>query len=134
MMLDRLSFDQKRHQNPELYEKADLAATSIKTRKRGEYVVQRGESDTAHPCSLVIAADEAYGHCSCDGFGYNSGPCSHLCAVWRAHHAGILQLPTGRIQTVTVELTDRDEERADQQEQLDQPVAPDGGGRHGREL
>jgi len=127
--LNRLTFSEIREEHLDRYHKADLAATSMIETEPGEFIVSRGESDRSHLCTLVLAAREAYGHCTCDGYTYNSGPCSHLCALWRARSYGLIELPNGRIERIEVSIPPLESDPTEAKRQSEY-AAPDGGGRY----
>ena len=114
MNVDRLEFAPIQEAYPERWDKCDLAQMSITETEPGEYCVQREPNSDAHVAHLAIVLHEPYGKCSCDGYEYHDGPCSHLCGLWRAHQAELIQIPRGRPQAVTVDVVDAEEEQAQQ--------------------
>lgn len=126
--LDNLVFSQARDAYPERYDKADLAASQLVDQGSGMFVVKRDGADAGHVCHLIESCGQAWGRCECDGYNYNDGPCSHLCALWRASHEGLITIPGGRIVRASVEIVDVDEERAQTDaEPEQQPLRADGG-------
>lgn len=128
-MLDRLEFDQLRETHPERYHRAGLASTSIVEEENGRFVVQRAESEDAHIVRLVDALGHPWGKCGCPGYKYDDGPCSHLCAVWRASLEGIVELPDARVTAVDVDVLNADQELADFAAEPEEQARADGGGR-----
>jgi len=122
--LDRLAFDQVRDAYPERFEKVSLAAAQIVDDDGSHYVVKRPGSDDAHICELVTAMSHAWGKCGCDGYQYNDGPCSHLCAIWRAEQTGLVEIPSAKPTAISVEVHDDQTELAQHSAEPDQrPVA-----------
>lgn len=124
--VDRLNFSQVRDAYPDRYEKVDLAADKIVSDDGARFVVQRDGGD-GHVCQLVESLSHVWGTCSCDGYQYNDGPCSHLCGIWRAESAGLVEIPTGKAESISVEVRDRQQELADHAAEPDQPARADGG-------
>lgn len=112
--LERLSFSEIRDTEPDRFQRVDLAAGRIVSDDGPRFVVSRNGSDSSHVVSLVDALGHYWGSCSCDGFQkWNSGPCSHLCAVFRAENEGLVEIETGRVESVSVEVLNADLERSD---------------------
>jgi hypothetical protein len=127
-MMDRLDFGTLRETNEERYEKVDLLEASIVDDDNPErYVVRREAGSEAHVVEIVEAYGEPWGRCSCDGYKYHSGPCSHLSGVWRAELAGMLEIPTARPTGIHVDVHESQQELADAVD--GQTVATDGGRR-----
>lgn len=124
-MHEHQSFSDVAQNNPDRFEKADLAETSISILDDGEFVVQRSPDEDSHRCELVLAFGQPWGSCSCDGYQYHDGPCSHLCAIWRAYQMDLTEVPGARVERIKPavgqqplpEATDDDVHR----------VVPDGG-------
>jgi hypothetical protein len=128
--LDVLAFDELKAEHPDRYEKADLAATSVVEESDGRFIVQRAESDESHVARLVETVGHPVGKCSCDGYQWHDGPCSHLSAVWRMEHHGLVELPKARLRSVDVEVPGEDRELSDAVDRATRPEArADGGGR-----
>lgn len=136
---EHLAFSEIRETHPDRWDKADLAETSISSLESpGEWVVQRSPDDDSHVVELVRAFSQAWGHCSCDGFQFHDGPCSHLCAVWRAFQRDLVDVPRAQVRTIepvvgqqTLEPTDDDVKQAvTDGGEIDYP----GGGHDGREF
>jgi hypothetical protein len=108
--LDVLAFDELRAQHPDRYEKADLAAASVKDDGLGCWIVQRGPSDKSHVVELVETAGHPVGSCSCEGYSFHELPCSHLAAVWRMELADLLDIPRARLRSADVEVPGEDQE------------------------
>jgi hypothetical protein len=127
--LDALDFNELRDTNPEKYQKVCLAASSIREIQPGKWSVKRDGATDAHAVELVTddALGLLFGSCTCKGFKFHDGPCSHLSAVYRARDAQLVTLPRARVTSARVELVDRQQELADS---LDAPAveyATDGG-------
>lgn len=125
--LDLLTFSEVRDTNEERYTKADLAASQLVNNGGGQFIVRRDGADDGHVCHLVESCGQAWGDCGCDGYEYNDGPCSHLCALWRASHEGLVEIPRGRIVRASVEIIDADVERAQTAAEPEKRIRADGG-------
>lgn len=127
-MMDRLDFGALQETNEERYLKVDLLEASIIDDGNPErFVVRREPESDAHVVEIVEAHGEPWGRCSCDGYAYHDGPCSHLSAVWRAELEGLLDIPTARPTGIHVEIHGAQQEIADAVDRA--PVATDGGRR-----
>lgn len=65
----------------------------------GTFAVKREGGDW-HFSVLTAFYSDYYGVCDCPGFGYNSGPCSHLTAIYRLN--GALHRETPRLGAVGI--------------------------------
>lgn len=130
MHVERLQFDNVRQAYPERWEKARPGNQWVNPHDRdpGRYICRRQGSDEWHQCTLVTLAAEYFGRCDCSGFEHHSGPCSHLCAVYRiiSDDTDVYQ---PRIVEADVELRSPAEERAQNAAEPDLRAATDGGGR-----
>lgn len=77
----------------------------------GRWIVRRQGADEWHECVLCRVGSDPYGSCDCDGWRFNQGPCSHLCAVWRSI-PDKTTIPNVRPLSAAVELRSADERRA----------------------
>lgn len=127
MRFERLLFSELRETNPDRFEKADLAATSILEDEPGRFAVQRGESENTHVVALVTAYGEPWGRCSCDGYEHHDGPCSHLCAVWRAEQTDLVDIPPLDPTAIEGDVRGRQQCLADRAAEPDQRARADGG-------
>jgi hypothetical protein len=128
--LDVLSFSELKAENPDRYEKASLAGTAVVDQGAGRFIVQRDGAEESHIVRLLETAGHPVGKCSCDGYEYHDGPCSHLAAVWRMQLADLLELPGARLRSVDVEVPGEDRELSDAVDRATRPEArADGGGR-----
>lgn len=123
--LERLSFSEIRDAYPDRFQKVDLAASRIECLDGPQFAVERNDSDEGHAVELVETLSHYWGTCTCDGFGWNDGPCSHLCALKRADAKGLISIPTGEPEAISVEVRDRQQEIADHAAEPD--IAADGG-------
>lgn len=124
---DRLRFEELRETHPDRYSKADLAATSIIEDDPGRFAVQRGGSEDTHVAALVTALGETWGRCTCDGYEHHDGPCSHLCAVWRAESEGLVDVPALDPTTIEGDIHGKQQRLADRAAEPDARVRADGG-------
>lgn len=124
--LSKLNFNQLRETHPDRYQKADLAAFSAVESDPGRWATQRGPSEDSHVTQLVRNEGRFLGDCSCEGFDYNDGPCSHLCGLHRLYGEGLINIPAARIRTATVDVPGEDQQLA---HYTDQETAADGGRR-----
>lgn len=127
--LDRLEFAAIRDAYPDRYEKVSLAAAQIVDDDGPRYVVKRPESDDAHICELVTSLAHAWGTCGCEGYKFNDGPCSHLCAVWRAEQNDLVEIPSATPTAISVEIHDDQTELAQHSAEPEQRPVADGGER-----
>ncbi|OYR59838.1 hypothetical protein DJ83_11130 [Halorubrum ezzemoulense] len=132
-MIDRLNFGQLREAHPDRYQKVDLLEASVVDVDDApeRFVVRREPGADSHVVELVEALGHPWGSCSCDGYAYHDGPCSHLSAVWRAELEGMLEIPTARPTAVAVDIHDEQQELADAVDagRVTNEVATDGGRR-----
>jgi len=122
---ERLDFSQIADAYPERFQKVDLAAAKLVSDDGAQFVVERPDGD-GHVVELVSALSHYWGQCTCDGFEYHDGPCSHLCALKRAEGVGLVDIPSGEPTAISVEVRDGQQQLADQIEP-DKRAATDGG-------
>jgi hypothetical protein len=122
--LDRLDYGDVRDSKPDHYHKADLLASTVVSDDPGRYVVSRGESDSSHVVELATWSGEWWGACSCDGYAYNDGPCSHLCLLHRLERRDLLDVPQATVHGIQCDVHGRQQEIADH---VDATAATDGG-------
>lgn len=125
--LDRQDFKQVEQTHPDRYNRLDLLGAQVFRDEPGKYIIQATDSDTSHVTQLVKAVSHPWGHCTCDGYQYNDGPCSHLCAVWRAHLKNYIELDHARVNTIQCDVVNRQQEIADHVDNRE--TATDGGQR-----
>lgn len=131
-MMDRLDFGALQQTNEERYLKVDLLEASIVDVDDApeRYAVRRDPDADTHVVEIVLAYDEPWGRCSCDGYQFHGGPCSHLSAVWRAHLEGMVDLLEARPTAISVDVRDEQQELADAVDGgVTNAVATDGGRR-----
>ena len=133
-MMDRLNFSQLQETNEERYLKVDLLEASVVDVDDDpeRFVVRREPGADSHVVELIEAYGEPWGSCSCDGYQYHAGPCSHLAAIWRAQLEELLEIPTARPTAIRVETHDAQQELADAVDGdagVTNEVATDGGRR-----
>lgn len=128
MRLERQQFGEVRETDQEKWEKVDLLSARVQSVNAGEWVVERAESDEAHHVQLAEFAGEPWGTCSCKGYQHHAGPCSHLCAIWRAWLKDMIEVPPARVNAVEAEVTGRQQQLADHFAEPE--VAADGGAFH----
>jgi hypothetical protein len=59
-----------------------------------EWVVWMNDSETPHIAAIVEDGDGYSGCCSCDGWQYHDGPCTHLWALRRADAWDVISIAT----------------------------------------
>lgn len=132
-MMDRLNFSQLRETNEERYLKVDLLEASVVDVDDDpeRFVVRREPGADSHVVEIVLAYDEPWGRCSCDGYQFHDGPCSHLSAVWRAHLEDMVDLLEARPTAISVDVRDEQQELADAVDagRVTNALATDGGRR-----
>lgn len=120
--LDRLDFRAVEEEHPDRYHRGSVASTSIVVDDADRFVVSHPDSDDSHVCRLAVAGRLGYfGSCSCDGYEYHDGPCSHLCAIERMAEIGHVDVPHFDIQRAVGDVRDPEQERADAED--DHPQA-----------
>lgn len=111
--LDRLDYQMVRNAYPDRYNRGELASVSIMPQKAGRFVVKFPDSDDGHQSVLANAPAGYFGTCSCDGYDYHDGPCSHLSILRRAVSASLVEPGYIEPETISGELRDPDQELAD---------------------
>jgi len=123
---ERLCFSQIADAYPDRYSKVNLAASKLVSDDGPRFVVERPDGD-GHVVELVAALGHYWGQCTCDGFQYNDGPCSHLCGLKRAEGAELIEIPQGEPTAISVEVRDGQQELADHAAEPERRAATDGG-------
>lgn len=110
MQCEPLRFEEVRETHPDRYRKGSLLDDVDRT--DDGFVVSREDSESGHHCLLALVGGEPFGYCSCKGYKHHDGPCSHLCLLWRGYANEMLDLPPIRLGSISLEVLDPDEERA----------------------
>ena len=74
------------------YQRALTNGHVIVSRSTYEFVVRLTDSDDGHTARVAREGGEYVGKCSCKGFEYHDGPCSHLAAVRIADHRDAIEI------------------------------------------
>lgn len=74
--------------------RAEANGIIVKPYKGRHFVVRLTDSESGHVCSLSRDGDGEYrGYCSCRGYQYHDGPCTHLWALRIAERDNAVDLP-----------------------------------------
>lgn len=128
MRVEHLEFWQVREAYPDRWEKARPGNQLVNPHDThpGRYICRRQGSDEWHEVTLVSIAGESFGACDCEGFEYNDGPCSHLCAVYRLIDEDV-EMYQPRVRAADVELESVQDQRAQIAAEPEERAAADGG-------
>lgn len=89
---DPLAFDVERDDQTTSWRRAETEGITIRQRTTFGFVVRLTQSDDAHTCYIARDAGQYVGKCTCKGYKYNSGPCSHLCALRLSEQRDVVEI------------------------------------------